>query len=488
MPATRCTALLVVVFLLPAAARGLEQPDCGQLESWASGFADAEPISIAPKVQIPGQLADDKAVPLFGQPAGTWAATDFNRVRSMLNECRRAARKRRDRATSDRLYKAMKAVALAMRPMRDMEHTRARAERAVDNMVNYHKVPELPKVLTLGQRALHGEDVEAELRQLSIGRSFTDHIRTLQQAHEYLPAEEIQALGAKLGAGRQQAAQARDHIREEFEAAKRELAAAPVNQAGLQTLQRLSQLPVLNQIPQQDAIAFQTAVMKKRRLIAYALRQQQAQVQARRAAQPVALKPRLETLFAGAGVEDVSIRDVRPGMAYGEAKQRMQHDWKFGTGAGGDILTKMYGPLGRDAKRYKEQERRDGGLFEFETMDDAVGQVQFIEHYTGPLPLKVAHDWLIERFGKPQQQQSSPSELAMTWSDSGSHLKIRLANHTLLSWKSSRDFKSAMAVTIWNDDYTGFVAKANARCGALRNKPMSELSVQDRMDLLNGCR
>ena len=49
-------------------------------------------------------------------------------------------------------------------------------------------------------------------------------------------------------------------------------------------------------------------------------------------------------------------------------------------------------------------------------------------------------------------------------------------------------FKTALELTLWSDEYTEFVVAAKERCQALGNKPASELSVQDEMDILNGSR
>ncbi|MEJ2686932.1 MAG: hypothetical protein P8124_06930, partial [Gammaproteobacteria bacterium] len=121
--------------VLPAAGQALEQPDCTRLEPWAKGFTGSKPTVLAPKVVVPGQLTGAKAMQLFGQPVATWSPTDFNAVRRMLNECRRAAHKRHDRATGAQLYKAMHAVGRAMRPVRDMQQLRSRTARVVDNIV-----------------------------------------------------------------------------------------------------------------------------------------------------------------------------------------------------------------------------------------------------------------------------------------------------------------------------------------------------------------
>lgn len=488
MTNTNKFAFLIALSGFATTTAALESPDCARLEPWATRFADAESVTLAPKVVIPGPLADGVAMPLFGQPVTTWSPTDFNAVRRMLNECRRAALKRRDRQAGDHLYQAMRGVAEASRPLRQAQQFRQLSGMSVDNMVNYHQGPELAQVLLLGQRALDGEDVRAELRQLSIGRGFSDHMRRLQNAHDYLPADEVAALQARLDVARETAVQVQADIAAEFEQVKQELASVPISEAGLSQLQQLGQHPVLGKVSQQESMAFQSEVMHKRQFIAQSMRNQRAHEEAVRAAKPVPMQSRLKYLFSGDDVEQVSIRGVRPGIPYVSAKRRMKSDWAFGTGAGGDILMKQYAPIRRDMERYKADERRDGGIFEFETMGPDVGQVQFIEHYTGPLDVGAVRGWLVRRYGDPEREQREPAGVTMNWTNDGTHLTVQAVNHPVLQWRSSREFRSALAVTISTDEYTEFVAAAQERCRALRNKPVRDLTTEDKIQLLQGCR
>jgi hypothetical protein len=68
------------------------------------------------------------------------------------------------------------------------------------------------------------------------------------------------------------------------------------------------------------------------------------------------------------------------------------------------------------------------------------------------------------------------------------HLKVVASNQALDQMRAMWGFKSALEITLWSDDYTDFLAAAEKRCQELMNKPASELSVQDKMDLLQGCK
>ena len=481
--------LLCATTLLPLSALALEQPDCALLEPWAAGFATADTLTLAPKVNLSAQLGDDKTVPLFGAPVTEWTGVDFNAVKNLLNKCRKPALKRGDKAAAKQLYEARSMVGKGLGPLNKLRQYRGLTAESVDNIVNYHRVPELPQIIALAQRALTGEDVVAELRGISIGRSFQDHMRRLQQAHDYLPASELEVLTAKLAAAEESVAAEQSAVNKEFEAAKQQLAAVPMTQAGVMELDRLNQLPVLSKVPRDQALAFQGEVMKKRQAISNALRQQATQQAAAEAAKPVPIEARLNTLLGTEDdVEDASIRGLRPGIPYAKAKRMMASDWGFGTGAGGDILFKQYAPTGRDLDRYKKQERRDGGMFLFETMEDEVGKLGYTEHYTGALDIGAIQNWLIGHFGKPDTQHSTPVRFTWNWEEDGIHLQIVASNQALDQMRAMWGFKSALEITLWSDDYTDFLAAAQKHCQELMKKPTSDLSAQDKMDLLQGCK
>ena len=135
MPKMSVATLLATLTLLSPSVDALEQPDCAALESWAAGFATSGTLTLAPKVELSAQLADDKTVPLFGAPVEEWTGVDFNAVRNMLNKCRRPASKRGDKAAAQQLYEAMGAVAAGLKPLNSLRQYRDRSTQSVDNIV-----------------------------------------------------------------------------------------------------------------------------------------------------------------------------------------------------------------------------------------------------------------------------------------------------------------------------------------------------------------
>jgi hypothetical protein len=271
------------------------------------------------------------------------------------------------------------------------------------------------------------------------------------------------------------------------------LAQVQATPEGFRTLDRLNRDPLLGQVPRQEAMDFKNAVMQKRRTLALQARrqkqQQQQQQQQAAAAVPVQVAARLGKLLSGKGVADASLLGVRPGIRYSYAKRFITTRFNYKAGTGGDVF-KAFGPTRRASAAYKKAERRDGGIFELETMGDTVGQVQYTEHFTGVIDLNEPRNWLMERYGKPAQFKFTGDGIVMAWKADGFNLVISPANRLRLKYRNpyNSGLRSSLVVTMWTDDYKQYLADAKARCQALRNKPMSELSVQDKMDMMRGCK
>jgi len=227
--------------------------------------------------------------------------------------------------------------------------------------------------------------------------------------------------------------------------------------------------------------------MQKRRAINVEVRQQETQQQVEAAAIPVEVTTVMERLIGGESVADVSLRGVKPGIPYLYAKKFMSTRFSFKAATGGDLL-KEFGPIGRDVQSYNQAELRDGGRFEFETMGKTVGQVKYTEHFTGQMDLNEPRNWLKEKFGEPDQFKFLGNAIIMAWHDGSMNLVVSPGNRTTLPFRNPREYKSSLVVTMWSDDYKDYLVAAEQRCKELRNKPESELSVQDKMDILNGCK
>lgn len=487
IPARMIFIAIVVLTLGSRLSWAIEQPDCTTLAKWSTGHKTTDTITLAPKVVISGMFADDRTEPVYATAVASWTRNDFNQVGRWLKDCRRTASKQRDKTASDLLYKAYKLVSKTARPVGNIDKFRQHCTRAVDNLIGYHRSDDLNKVLELARQALQGADVASEMNNLSVSRSVKNEVRTIQNASGYLTPGDVETLSAKLGQGATAVKQEMAAQNKEFEALKRELAVVPMTHEGARTLDRLNKHPVLRKVSRQEAMDFHNAVMKKRQAISYAVQQQKAQKKAAAAAVPIKVAAHMEKLIRGDSIEEISLRGVKPGIPYLYAKKFMSTRFSYKAATGGDVL-KEFGPTRGDTGRFKQTERRDGGHFELETMGKTVGQVKFTEHYTGPMDLNEPRNWLMERFGKPDQFKFLGNAIIMSWNDDGMNLMVSPGNRTTLPYRSPREYKSSLVITMWSDDYKEYLIAAKKRCNELRNQPMSELSVQDKMDIMKGCK
>jgi hypothetical protein len=468
---------------LPARATGLRQADCPSLEAWAARQTAGETISLAPKVEISSLLRDELVVPLVGKPVASWDAQDLSAVKRALNQCRKAANKRKDRGASDALYQAIRAIDGSRTPLAQMQRARIAAPRQVQWLIDYQPNPRLPGQLALAQDALQGRPVDP--KQYG-SRRRPDWLTTLQQASSYLPASEIEPLVARIAQRKIELEARAKAANSELTAARESLAKAPATAEGLAILEELAKLPALEDVPPKEADEFRRALQQKRWAIQRSLQQQQARRTAAEAAAPLDIDDRLAKILVGDEVDEVTLRGLRPGMPYGEAKRIVERDWGFGSGAGGDIM-KEFAPTRRDMSRYTKSARRDGGRFEFQTMHGKVGQIKFSENYTGPLNIGSTYSRLEKRFGEPEKRQTDGAAVLARWRSGRSYLQAYVGNR-VSGPRSTRTFRSSIVIQLWNRDYMDYLLEAQERCETLRHKPMGELSVADKQAMLTGCK
>ena len=160
--------------------------------------------------------------------------------------------------------------------------------------------------------------------------------------------------------------------------------------------------------------------------------------------------------------------------------------WGYVTTAVSD-MEKLFTAKRKDFGQLVDSERRDGGQLKFETMRGKVGKIMFMEHYTAPIDPAAARAWLIDRFGKPDAEQPSGQGVTMAWSDGGNHLQVAVANGKVHFSRSQGRFRNSLMIDLWSEAYADYLEAARQRCQDLRNKPMGELSVNERTDIVMGC-
>ena len=465
----------------PVWALEFRQPDCASLEKWTAGTAPKETYSIAPQVEITALLQDEQTRPLFGSTVEEWGNDQFNALGRWLQSCRQAAIKRKDMAAGKNLYTAMKTIRRSSSTLYRAARMQKSAEDKVQALLDFPPAPGVPEVVAMAQDALRGEDVRPRIATIRDSREAimaASNIDGIQQAYGYLPEAKRNALIARLDRTREVAQAKVNELDEEMLAAREKLAAAPFTEEGLRAVVSLSQLPVLDKVNQNDARAFRNAVQQKRWAIQKALEQKKARQAAVEAAKPIAIESRLEELFVGTRVKDLSIRGLEPGMTKDQTENKLRHGWRYEYNSLGLIAGKPWLPVREDGPRYKS-ERRDGGMANFDVMDnDRVGQIDFIEHYKGMVISSTPQAWLTARIGKPDQVGGTAVARLMTWHQGSRHLQVRVAGQVEVIWANA-GFQSQMEISLWNDDYEDYLDKLNRRCIKIRQKPRNEWSMDE---------
>jgi len=183
-------------------------------------------------------------------------------------------------------------------------------------------------------------------------------------------------------------------------------------------------------------------------------------------------------LFVGASVKNISLRGLEPGMTKDQAEYVLQNAWRYEYNPVGLIADKPWLPVRADGPRYAS-ERRDGGMANFEVMDDdRIGQIDYIEHYKGMLISTTPQAWLTARLGKPDYVGGNASIRLMTWEKGPRHLQVRVSSQVEVMWAGA-GYESQMEISLWNDDYEEYLDKLNKRCAEIRQKPRNQWSVEE---------
>ena len=194
-----CLLLATLIFTLPLHAE-LKQPDCAALEQWSLGIDAKDLADIAPKIQYASRLQDEHLVPLFGKPVLSWSKAEFREASLLLNGCRKAAAKRRDKSASADLNTARSLLQRAAGSAKYYQRAQGQVNESVDNLTAQSVSNDLDKALGLAIDALKQEDVRAGLRQLPYDKQRP--LQSIAGASPYLPYAEAEGIAKRLSEAR----------------------------------------------------------------------------------------------------------------------------------------------------------------------------------------------------------------------------------------------------------------------------------------------
>lgn len=308
-----CPLLATLAFSLPLHAE-LKQPDCATLQQWSQGFDAKEQADIAPKIQYAARLQDTRLVPLFGKPILSWSKAEFREAGLLLNACRKAAAKRRDKAASGDLNTARSMVQRAAGPARYYQRAQGQVAESVDRLTAQAASGDLDKALALAIDALNQADARAGLRGLPYDKQrplqnivasapylpYAEAGRIAQQLREArdkvnadLQAQARQAEAAaqaarvkaeaEAKAAREAAIAGQRRVRDELKAAREKIAQAADNNYGLMMLEGMADMPALEKVSPEEKQDFLNALYARHREVSASVKAAQAQAAQARA-------------------------------------------------------------------------------------------------------------------------------------------------------------------------------------------------------------
>jgi hypothetical protein len=157
-----------------------------------------------------------------------------------------------------------------------------------------------------------------------------DDVKNLKSHSDYLTEQDRNELITRLEAGKGKVVAASNAIEKELADARKSIAAAQATAAGLRSLLKLAEAPVLETVGLNEAQEFREEVQQRQREIRTEINSQQAQSKDKaEASRPFDLRERLVKLFQGDELKELSFDGLSPGMSKEQAISTLRRDWKF---------------------------------------------------------------------------------------------------------------------------------------------------------------
>ncbi|MDF2179941.1 hypothetical protein P2G88_16935 [Aliiglaciecola sp. CAU 1673] len=475
--------VLALALISAAYAEGVQIPDCPALTDWAKALDPAQTVSLTQSVNFPSVFSDVQVEPLFGVGMISWNAKELSDTRRAINLCRKQASKQKRKEDADQLYAMMKALDGIRRDLTDIQRMRQTLNQQVDWLTNMRGDARLISQLTVARDSLLGTAKPLEEYGLAQRPNW---LGTFEQAPKLLPEKDIAPYQQRLTDKIQQLDSEQSAIQTAYQQAKQELDALPLSTDSFAKLDSLGKATFIRELPPQQADDFVRAVNDKRYLINRTIAAEEAAIKEAEANRPAAVKARLDALLQGDSVANIGLGGLAPGQSYAQAKQILEQQWGFKTGAGGDLL-KEFSPTLKALNHFVDTEQRDGGRVELDTMHGQLGRFVYFENFTGPMDMAEAYKWLVERLGEPVSRGTDLISVTASWHQDERYLDVKMGNGAI-GPRSSKVFQSFIIMAIWSQSFADYLQEAKERCQALMDKPASELSINEKQALLMGCK
>jgi hypothetical protein len=264
------------------------------------------------------------------------------------------------------------------------------------------------------------------------------------------------------------------------------IAEVQATQAGLNELYAISRGVDASAMSREDYEAYDAAFQAKRSWVQAQLQAKADAAEKHRRSSPAPVAARVDALLDGDDVEDVEFAGLPLGAPVGKLGSVAQQQWGYKQSPTLSIDEKQFTPSRKTMSDLLERESRSGGFLFLRTHNGEVGMIRYWEHYPGPVPVGELEAHLRNRFGSPDDSQTTPASTLATWKDGDRYLEVE-AGRRIAQHMQNQGVQSSMEIRLWTEDFSDYLEEAEERCERLADKPRNRLSKREAAALAMGC-
>lgn len=465
----------------------LKEPGCTALTAWAQGLDPAATFAPAAGLTVNERFQNAIVEPLFGVPFMNWQNDDTTALQNWLTNCRREAAAAQNTAASNALYAMVKETRNAYKQLRRVWSAEKMVTGTVARISELKPDADTAALMSIAIAALQGDDVTSEVQGLP--PRWTGYGRQAAQLADFAPLLSAERRAAFIDLLEQSSESAKGIAAERSVAQTAllsRIAEVPATQAGLNELYAIARTVEPGTMSPEDYRAYDSALQAKRAYVQSQLEAQAAAEEAQRRSQPAPVITQINALLIGEEVDGLEFRDLPMNGARGRLSQVVQQGWGLKQTPSLSYDETEFAITNNAMAALMKSERRSGGALALRTHQGRVGQIQYTEHYPGPVLIEELEAYLLERFGKPDERTGSVSFAAFAWRDGNRRLQIsagaRIAQHL-----QNRGVQSSVTLLLQDTGFLEYLEDAAQRCEKLRNKPRDRLSTEEAQALVMGC-
>ena len=436
---------VALVIFSTSSIAAIEEQSCDSLKAWTESYDANQFFEPRSGVKLNVLFSDENVVPVFKESVLKWTREDVKQVQGWLGKCRKQAYAKKDKATGEQFYAAIKSLKLAARAMKPIwaEQMRERKQQALQQK----------------EERVKKDDESREQKRSSAERVVKQPKAESKRQKVVFSAEQQASLIAKIDA-------------------------VPNHQSGYLQLNRIAYELDLSIMSREQRDAYNVAMRQKQEQIKLAMAEQEAKAKAE-ASKPIDLSQYLSKFVLGDEVDELTINGLRPGQSKKQAANILRNKWGLASD-GMTLDASKFAVQSQDRARFKA-ERRNGGTVSLSTMDDGdVGQFIINDYFLAMSVPTQAQRWLTDKIGKPNKVQPGGGGVFMMWKDSNYRLQVFVSNQLDVFWKGA-GYKSRIAMSFWSEDYEDHLEEVNERCEDIKSKNRNEWSSKESTIFMTQC-